>query len=78
MELIFTLFIGTGVAVAAVAGWWAVRTARRTLGRSLGRSVRDGEELSLKVWMEVPPKEIDAAVKELNKNPFNWTDDTDQ
>src|SRR5262245_3555374 len=45
--------------------------ARRHLRRALGRKLRTGEENSLKSWMQVSDDALDAANRELERDPFD-------
>jgi hypothetical protein len=60
----------TIVVVSVLSLWWTTWKARRILGQSLGRKLRDGEETSLKSWMQVPNATLDSATAELKGNPF--------
>ena len=63
--------IGWGiVALTVLSLWWTTIKARRLLTRSLGRKLRKGEESSLKSWMQVSDAGLDAATRELDRNPF--------
>ena len=53
-------------------GWTTWRT-RGILRRSLGRTVRRGEDTSIKTWMTVSPTDLEAGLRELEQNPFELT-----
>jgi hypothetical protein len=49
---------------------WTTWKARRILRSALGRKIRRGEEASITAWMNVPDETLDAASRELARDPF--------
>jgi hypothetical protein len=64
------LVVLVAIAIAALSLWWTTRTARRVLGDALGRKLRNGEETSLKSWMEASDLALERATEELDRDPF--------
>ena len=58
------------LALVALSLAWTSWKTRRALRKSLGRDVRAGEDTSLRTWMSLPSKSLDAAARELEENPF--------
>jgi len=54
---------------------WTTWKTRAILRRALGRSVQSGEVTSLRMWMALSDTQLDAAVRELKRNPFELTRD---
>jgi hypothetical protein len=50
MTFLSGLVAFTFVALALISAWWTTRKARDVLQKSLGRTIGDGEEMSLKSW----------------------------
>src|SRR4051794_40008256 len=50
---------------------WLTRKQRELLAKALGRSVRPGEEDSLKTWLQLPASQLDEVAEQLAKNPFD-------
>ena len=68
----FNTFIALTLLVATLLSLsWTTIKARRILGRALGRKVRKGEETSLRSWMQASDNTLDAANRELDRNPFD-------
>lgn len=65
------LIAGGIVAVSVLSLWWTTVKARRILGQSLGRKLRQGEETSLRSWMQVSDASLEIAAHELERNPFD-------
>ena len=58
-------------AIAALSLWWTTVKARRILGQSLGRKLREDEETSLESWMQASDVALDSAAQKLERNPFD-------
>jgi hypothetical protein len=70
LRLIFAISGLAFLVLLALSIHWAKVREREFLKRSLGRSIRPGEEDTLGVWLKVPPDRLDGEVLELEKNPF--------
>jgi hypothetical protein len=71
MTFLSSLAAFTFIALALISAWWTTRKARDVLQKSLGRTIRDREEMSLKSWMEVSDQNLDSARMALKRNPFD-------
>jgi hypothetical protein len=61
--LVFLLFLGLSIRCGRVK-------ERQFLKKSLGRTIRPGEEDTLGIWLKVPTAQLGDEVRELEKNPF--------
>jgi hypothetical protein len=68
MSKVKALVFLTVIVLLSVSSWLMSRKARRMLGESLGRQIRNGEETSLRAWMSVPDATLRQAQAELSGN----------
>lgn len=64
------LIAWTIVAISVLSLWWTTRKARALLRQALGRDLGDGEEMSLKSWMQASDASLETAARELERDPF--------
>jgi hypothetical protein len=58
------------IALLLLSVTWTTWKTRQILRKSLGRNLRSGEESSLRTWMELSNESLDAANRELARDPF--------
>lgn len=72
---VFRLILGViglvGLLLAFLSLWWTSYHQRRILRRSLGHSVRQEDETSIKTWMNLRGDQLANAEQELARNPFD-------
>lgn len=50
--------------ISALGGWWATRSLKKKLAKSLGRKVDDSDVTSISAWMKADDKTLDSVVRD--------------
>ena len=65
------LIAWTVVAITVLSLWWTTRQTRALLRRALGRELHEGEEMSLRSWMQASDGSLENATRDLERDPFD-------
>jgi hypothetical protein len=64
------VFLAALIVLAVVSLGWTTWRVRRVMQQALGRTVRPGEETSVRTWMEVPDTALESATRQLERDPL--------